>query len=97
MLKHFKRMSVYEPPKGTPDEEQYARLVTLAHADLARRGFSESAVEKFLTKRCAVPFSILLEVPPAVPFAIDDNDQIELWVQSLAYAKEKIGTGALGM
>jgi len=87
MIKHPKRMLVYEPPKGTPAEEQYARLVTLAQADLARRGFSESAVEAFLEKRCGVPFSMLLEIPSEIPFAPQGNQQVELWAQSLSYAK----------
>lgn len=72
-------MPVYKPPKGTDDDEQYRRLVTLASADMLRRGFTESAVEAFLDKRCGVPFSMLLEV--------SETPSHEMWIQTLEYAK----------
>jgi hypothetical protein len=95
VLKHFKRMPVYEPPKGSDGEQQYRRLVTLACADLHRRGFTDGVADAFLEKRCGVSFAILLEVPlflekPSAPL------DLELWVQSLKYAKT-FGTTVSGM
>lgn len=79
--------------------EQYQRLVTLAYGDLHRRGFSETAVEMFLDKRCGVPFPVLLEVRPLAlsepPFAAHDNqqqDQVTAWVQALEYAGCELAT-----
>jgi hypothetical protein len=72
---------VYTPPS---DSTQYLRLVTLAFLDLSNRGFTETAIEQFLERRCAVPFSTVLEVPsPALaeaPFA-------SMWQDVLTYAR----------
>lgn len=76
-------------PTKTPAQEYYKCLVTLALADLTRRGFSETVAEKFLEQRCEVEFVTLLDVPSG-PMFESQHEHLELWVQVLKHAKQKL-------